>query len=88
MTDVHPTSSKEPTRRSNRLHGFAPEEQVGRNPTLDPEVRTENGVDSDFNQEDLVKEIARLQAELLQLRLSESAATRLWVTTESPPTTS
>jgi hypothetical protein len=88
MTDVHPTSLKEPTWRSNRLHSFAPEEQVGRNPTLDPKARTKNGVDSDSNQEDLVKEIARLQAKLLQLRLSKSAATRLQVTTESPLTTS
>ncbi len=89
MTDVHPTGSKEPTRRSNRLHGFALEDQVGRNPTLVPEeVRSENGADSGSDREDLVKEIARLRAELSQLRLSESAATRLRVTTESPPTTS
>jgi hypothetical protein len=47
ITDVHPTSLKEPTWRSNCLYGFALEEQVGCNPTLDPEVRTKNGVDSD-----------------------------------------
>lgn len=92
MTDVHPTGSKEPTRRSTRLQGLALDEQAGRNPTLDPEeVRIENGADSGSNREHLLKEIARLQAELSQLRLSESRASEaacLRVPTESPPTPS